>query len=60
MVAFLSSADRLRMDKLELNVNAALDDASTERKRQLKLSFPDEEMKPIPVIKSPALPDRTR
>lgn len=48
------------MDKLELNVNAALDDPSTERKRQLKLSFPVDELKPTPVIKSPALPERTR
>lgn len=48
------------MDKLELNVNAALDDASTERKRQLKLSFPADEMISPAIIKSPSLPDRTR
>lgn len=52
--------DRLRIDKLELNVNAALDDANNDRKRQLKLSFPAEEMMSTTVIKSPSLPDRTR
>lgn len=61
MIHFGCLSDRLRMDKLELNVNAALDDASNERKRQLKLSFPADEMMVSPaVIKSPILPDRTR
>lgn len=60
ILMFSISIDRLRMDKLELNVNAALDDANNDRKRQLKLSFPAEELVATTIIKTPSLPDRTR
>lgn len=52
-------SDRLRMAKLDLNVNPA-DDPGSERRRQLKLSFEADAIKAAPIIKTPALPDRTR
>lgn len=51
--------DRLRMAKLDLNVNPA-DDANSDRRRQLKLSFQADAIKTASIIKSPIIPDRTR
>lgn len=53
-------ADRQRIAKLDLNTNTSNDDMSSERRRQLKLSFQPDSIKTQPVVKSPALPDRTR
>lgn len=52
--------DRLRMAKLDLNVNPATDDDGLDRKRQLTLNFEPDLIKTSSIIKSPTLPDRTR
>lgn len=57
-MCFQVEPDRLRFSKLDLNMsNASSDDA--ERRRQLKLSFQAENIKPQ-IIKAPPIPERTR
>lgn len=57
-IIFEFFSDRQRFSRLDLNTNPSNDDMSAERRRQLKLSFQPESIKPI--IKPQALPERTR
>lgn len=59
VIYFYGFLDRLRMAKLDLSVNQA-EDANSDRRRQLKLSFQADTIKTPSIIKSPIIPDRTR
>lgn len=54
VVVVLLYLDRLRMAKLDLNVNPA-DDPTEERRRQLTLSFQADAIKAASIIKTPTV-----